>query len=156
MISLIVAMDKNRVIGHNNQLPWHLPNDLKFFKKITLNKKILMGRKTFLSIGRPLPKRHNIVLTRQPDFYASGIEIQHNLQNSLDKNEEIIIIGGQEIFEQTIIYAKRLYITLIDAEVIGDSYFPEYKNNFKIIQQENHQSDDKHKYNYSFLILDRI
>lgn len=127
MISLIVAHDNNRVIGYENAMPWHLPGDLQYFKEQTMGKPMIMGRKTFESIGRPLPGRRNIVITRNRDYEAEGIEVVYSLDEALQLAqgaEEIMIIGGQQIFTESLPIADRLYITHIDHEFVGDTYFP--------------------------------
>lgn len=129
MISLIVAHDKNRVIGYENDMPWHLPGDLKYFKEMTMGKPVIMGRKTFESIGRPLPGRRNIVITRNAAYEAEGIELAPSLEAALAlvrDVEEIMVIGGEQIFTQALPLADKLYITLIDHEFVGDTYFPDY------------------------------
>lgn len=129
MISLIVAHDKNHVIGYENGMPWHLPGDLQYFKEMTMGKPIIMGRKTFESIGRPLPGRRNIVITRNENYAAEGIETVASLNAALQLVQdvpEIMIIGGAQIFEQAMSIAEKLYITLIDHEFNGDTYFPRY------------------------------
>ena len=130
MISLIVAHDKNRVIGYENKMPWHLPGDLQYFKEMTMGKPIIMGRKTFESIGRPLPGRRNIVITRNESYNADGIEIVSSLEEAIELTKddiEIMIIGGEQIFRLALPIAQRLYITEIDKGFKGDTYFPEYK-----------------------------
>ncbi|MBQ0138037.1 MAG: dihydrofolate reductase [Kurthia sp.] len=130
MISLIVAHDKNHVIGLNNDMPWHLPGDLAYFKRMTMGKPIIMGRNTFESIGRALPGRRNIVITRNTNYTAEGAEVVHSLQEAINlvkDVEEIMIIGGQQIFTEALPLANRLYITEIDYEFEGDTYFPMYK-----------------------------
>lgn len=130
MISLIVAHDKNHVIGLNNEMPWHLPGDLAYFKKVTMGKPIIMGRNTFESIGRPLPGRQNIVITRNKQYQAARTDVVHSLEAALElvKDEpEIMVIGGQQIFTEALPLAERLYITKIDHEFEGDTYFPTYE-----------------------------
>lgn len=130
MISLIVAHDKNYVMGYENGMPWHLPGDLKYFKEMTMGKPIIMGRKTFESIGRPLPGRRNIVITRNTAYEAEGIEVVGSLEAALEMAKdapEIMIIGGAQIFELAMPLADRLYITLINHEFKGDTYFPQYE-----------------------------
>ncbi|OBW99607.1 dihydrofolate reductase [Gallibacterium genomosp. 1] len=159
MLSLIVAMSKNRVIGRDNQMPWHLPADLAWFKKNTLGKPVIMGRKTFQSIGRALPNRKNIVLSRQ-GFQADGIEVVSDLSQALAliKGEnEVMIIGGGHLFAETLPIADRLYLTEIDAELQGDTFFPEidpmvWKTNFI----ETRAVDDKNSYTLTFKILERM
>lgn len=144
MISLIVAMDKRGLIGNKNALPWHYPADLKYFKKTTLNKTVLMGRKTFESIlslvGKPLPQRHSIVLTRDKEFSYPGVEVVHSFDEVLKRNfeEEIFIIGGKQVYEASLAYVQRMYITHINKEYLGDTYLEgiDYSA-FKKIYQEN-------------------
>ena len=126
-ISISVAIGKNRVIGCENQLPWHLPNDLKHFKQLTLNKPVIMGRKTYESLGKPLPNRRNVIITRNKNYQASGCEIFSSLQEAIDKIDapEIIIIGGESIYTQALPLATHLYLTFVDAEIQGDTFFPE-------------------------------
>jgi dihydrofolate reductase len=161
-ISAILAMSKNRVIGKDNQIPWHLSADLKYFKRTTLNHHIIMGRKTFLSIGNPLPKRTNVVLTRNPFFIASNVlvatSIEEGLQLARDNGEEeTFIIGGGEIYRQSMPYLDKIYLTLIEVEVEGDVFFPELdESQWKLVSEEAHKADDKNEYNYSFLIYERI
>lgn len=139
MISLIVAHDKNRVIGYNNAMPWHLPGDLQYFKATTMGKPVVMGRKTFESIGRPLPGRRNIVITRNASYQAEGIEKVGSLDEALSLVSdvpEIMIIGGEQIFTQSLPLADRLYITLIDETFEGDTFFPSYDEWKKVSCQE--------------------
>ncbi|WP_370659235.1 dihydrofolate reductase [Modicisalibacter muralis] len=133
-VAMVAALSRNRVIGVGNQLPWYLPEDLKFFKRITLGKPLVMGRKTFESIGRPLPGRLNIVITRDTAFAHDGVRVCHDLagalaladwQATIDGAEEIAVIGGGEIFTQAMPSASRLYLTEVDVDIEGDAYFPE-------------------------------
>lgn len=161
MISLIVAMDKNRLIGKENQLPWHIPQDLAYFKKITLNHKIVMGRKTFESIGRPLPGRENIILTRDPSYSQEGCTIMHSIDEimmlSSGSDEEIFVIGGAEIFKEILSNSNRLYITEIDHEFDGDTYFPEtVDTEWKIISTEKGIKDEKNPYEFKFVVYEKI
>lgn len=151
MISLIVALDKNRVIGLNNAMPWHLPGELQYFKEMTMGKPIIMGRKTFESIGRPLPGRRNIVITRNPQYDAEGIELALSLGEAIKiagDVEEIMIIGGQQIFTESLSLADRLYITEINHEFEGDTYFPEYEGWQKVSCQEPIQTQDGYTFQY--------
>lgn len=144
MISLIVAHDKNHVIGQNNKMPWHLPGDLAYFKKTTMGKPIIMGRNTFESIGRPLPGRRNIVITRNNAYAADGIEIVHSVEEALElvkDQEEIMVIGGQQIFTEVLPLADRLYITKIDFEFEGDTFFPAYDDWVEKTTTENFLGD---------------
>ncbi|TWT28388.1 dihydrofolate reductase, partial [Planomicrobium sp. CPCC 101110] len=130
MISLMVAHDPNRVIGKDNLLPWHIPEDLAYFKKHTLGKGIVMGRNTFESIGRPLPKRRNIIVTRNPEYQVEGADVVHTLDDAIrlasEVHEEIMVIGGEEVFRSVLPRADRLYITMIKKPFEGDTFFPEY------------------------------
>ncbi len=162
IISAILAMSKNRVIGKDNQIPWHLSADLKYFKRTTLNHHIIMGRKTFLSIGNPLPKRTNIVLTRDPFFIASNVLVASSIEEALslaedNGEEEVFIIGGGEIYRQSMPYLDKIYLTLIDLEVEGDVFFPELEDQqWQLISEEPHEADEKNEYNYSFQVFERL
>ena len=128
-ISLVVAMAADRVIGKDNTMPWHLPSELKYFKEITMGKPIVMGRRTYESIGRPLPGRHNIVLTRQQVVLPPGVDVARSTEEALalaGEVDEVMIIGGGEIYRQFLPQATRLYVTEIDLVVDGDTRFPEF------------------------------
>ena len=159
MLSLIVATTQNRVIGKNNQMPWHLPADLAWFRQQTTGKPIIMGRKTFESIGRPLPKRTNIVLSRQP-FEQQGTIWQPSLKSAVDFCQdfaEIMLIGGGQLFQQALPQADRLYLTQIQTELDGDTFFPELNwNEWKIKFEQYRAADENNAYDCRFLILDRI
>ena len=157
MISLMVAHDPNRVIGKDNQLPWHIPEDLAYFKKHTVGKGIVMGRNTYESIGRPLPKRRNIVVTRNPEYQAEGIDVVHNLEEAVrlaeEQHEEVMVIGGEQIFRTILPKADRLYITLIKQEFDGDTFFPEYGSEWAVISEsEEHVSSN---IRFVYLVLER-
>ncbi|MFQ1004454.1 type 3 dihydrofolate reductase [Gilliamella sp. CG22] len=165
-LSIIVAMAHNRVIGFNNQMPWHLPADLAWFKKNTLNKPVIMGRKTFESIGKALPNRHNIVISRQAKTEAeSNINPNISWVTSIDEAlvvansqqcQEVFIIGGGNIYQQVLPFINRLYLTHIDADLQGDTYFPNYApETWQSVFQEHHQADDKNPYDYNFEVLER-
>lgn len=160
-IAMIAALDKNRVIGSDNAMPWHLPDDLKFFKDNTLKKTVVMGRKTFESIGaRPLPNRRNLVITRNTDFQAPGIEvftsIDAALQSCVTDTDEVIIMGGGQLYQQMMPYAHKLYLTLVEAEVSGDTVFPEWSlGDWQITSEYHHPQDEKHAYAFEFVILER-
>ncbi|SDH12960.1 dihydrofolate reductase [Planococcus glaciei] len=143
MISLMVAHDPNRVIGKDNQLPWHIPEDLAYFKKHTIGKGIVMGRNTYESIGRPLPKRRNIVVTRNPEYRADGIDVVHTLNEAVrlaeEQHEEVMVIGGEQIFRTILPQADRLYITLIKKEFDGDTFFPEYGPEWTVVSESEEQ-----------------
>lgn len=158
IISLIAAMANQQVIGKDNQMPWHLPADLAWFKRNTVNKPIIMGRKTYESIGRPLPGRHNIVLSRQPgnDERVTWVTSpEHALQAAGDV-DEVMIIGGGNIYRQFLPLANRLYITNIDAQFEGDTAFPDYSPRlWHSVFSEHHDKDSNNAYNYRFEILER-
>ncbi len=160
-ISSIVAVASNGVIGHNNDLPWRLSGDLKFFKKTTSGHHIIMGRKNFQSIGRPLPKRTNIILTRNPFFIVSNCLIAQSIEEALEMaydngEEEVFIIGGAKIYEQTMDIIDRLYYTEVHAEPEGDVFFPEVDwNQWTLISEEHLQADERNDHDYSFKIFER-
>ena len=159
MISIIVAMDTNRVIGKDNQMPWHMPADLRHFKEMTMGKPIVMGRKTYDSIGRPLPGRRNVIITRQQDLKIEGVEIVHSLPEALKlltAEPEIMIIGGGQVFNEALPLATRLYFTIIEHEFAGDTYFPAWeKSDWQLIEQEAHPADEKNPYPYQFAVFQR-
>lgn len=161
MISFIVAMDKNRVIGKDNQLPWHLPADLKFFKKTTMGHPIIMGRKTHESIGKPLPGRENIIVTRNKHYHLEGCTVIHSLAElkklESEKEAEVFVIGGAELFKTVFPIADRLYITMIAHEFAGDTYFPEFnESDWNLVSIEKGETDERNPYEYSFNIYERI
>jgi dihydrofolate reductase len=154
-LSLIAAMDENRLIGSNNQLPWHLPADLAFFKRTTMNKPIVMGRKTFESIGKALPGRRNIVITRDPAFSASGCEIVNGVDAALSRcgdDEEVMLIGGASLYRQAIGLATKMYITRIHHQFDGDTWFPEFENDgWEVVSREDFDADQDNPYAFSFV-----
>lgn len=158
-VSLIAAMDKNRVIGYNNQLPWHLPADLKHFKALTVGKPIIMGRKTYESIGRPLPERTNIVVTQDSNFKAPGCQIYQALNDALASvanTPEVMVIGGASIFEQCLPLAQTLYLTIIHHEFVGDTFFPKWEaGDWREVTHQDHAPDEKNAYAYSFVEFER-
>jgi len=158
-LSLIVAMDDNRLIGSNNDLPWQMPADLAYFKRTTMGKPIVMGRKTFTSIGRPLPGRRNIVITRNSGFSAPGCEIANGIQAAMSlcsDVEEVMLIGGASLYQQTIDQATRLYVTRIHHSFDGDTWFPEIDPGlWKEESREDHNADHSNPYAYSFMKFSR-
>lgn len=164
-IALIWAMAQNRVIGRDNKLPWYLPNDLKYFKRMTTGKPVIMGRKTFESIGRPLPNRTNIVVTRDAGFDAEGVKVVHSLDDAIELAEsetlinggdEVIVMGGAEIYRQALPRADRLYVTLVHAEVDGDAFFPEIElNAYRELAREDYAAEGPNPYDYSFVVYER-
>ena len=158
-LSLIWAMDENRLIGSDNRLPWHLPADMQWFRRQTMGKPVLMGRKTFDSIGKPLPGRQNIIMTRQLGLTIDGCTVVHSLAEASDATgdaEEIMVIGGAEIYARLLPEASRLYMTMIHHGFEGDTWFPEFDESaWKQVHSEEHQPDEKNAWPYSFIILER-
>lgn len=157
-IAIIAAVAQNNAIGLNNQLIWHLPADLQFFKKTTLNKTIIMGRKTFDSIGKALPKRTNIVISSNAQLQAPGCVVVHTLQEAIAKAdaEEVFIVGGANIYAQSMQMADKLYITHVHHQFEADTFFPEIDTQiWKVSSREDHFKDDKHAYDFSFVIYER-
>ncbi len=155
IISLIVATDESNGIGKDNQLPWHLPADLKHFKTLTTGHPIIMGRKTYESIGKALPNRRNIIISRQEKYTAEGAEVVSSLEDAfqLCKHEdEVFIIGGAQIFEHSLVLADVLYLTVIHHRFDADTFFPEIDQNiWKELESVSHQPDEKNKYSYTFI-----
>lgn len=162
LLSAIVAMAENRVIGANNQLPWYLPADLAHFKSITTGHPIVMGRKTYESIGKPLPNRTNIILTRDPDYQVNDCIVVSSIDDAIataaaDEQQEIFIIGGAEVYKQLLPRIQRLYITFVYHPFEGDVYFPELNmQEWREISNEPHPADEKNIYPYRFLVLEKI
>ena len=160
IISLIAAMDKNRLIGKNNSLPWNLPADMKYFRDKTKGKTVIMGRKTYESIGKPLPNRTNIIITRDQNFKAEGCIIVHSTDEAIKAAgnvEEIMVIGGSQIYKEFLPKADKMYLTFIDAEFEGDTYFPKYNiEEWKEISYEEHERDAENPYDYRFVVLERL
>lgn len=158
-LSLVVAMDINRVIGIDGDLPWHLPSDLRYFRDITMGKPIIMGRKTHESIGRPLPGRKNIVVTRNPDFSADGCEVVTSLHAGLvlaSDAPEIMMIGGATLYVDTLPMAHHIYLTEVHAEVEGDTWFPAIDENlWREISRADFFADHRNQYDYSFVVYER-
>lgn len=161
ILSLLVAADENNVIGKDNQLPWHLPNDLKYFKNQTWGMPILMGRKTFESIGKPLPGRKSIVITRNKDWQHGNVEVVHSVEEAIEKAKsfdvkEIFVIGGSEIFNTSFEKANRIYLTRIHHQFGGDSYFPNLsKEQWNLVSQRFCNADEKNLYSHTFQIWER-
>ncbi|MFM5362404.1 type 3 dihydrofolate reductase [Aeromonas veronii] len=160
-ISMIAAMAHDRVIGKDNQMPWHLPADLAHFKRVTLGKPVLMGRKTFESIGRPLPGRRNLVISRNPDYQAEGIEVVGSVEAALallagSSVEELMVIGGGHLYAEMLPSANCLYLTRIDLAVEGDTRFPAFDDGqWQRVDCESHLADEKNPHPYSFEIWQR-
>jgi dihydrofolate reductase len=161
IISCIVAKTKNNVIGKNNTMPWHISDDLKYFKKTTSGHTIILGKNNFESIGRALPNRTNIILTRNQSFKCSGCIIMDSIEKALKYayetgEDEVFIIGGGQIYDQTTVYWDKLYITEIDAELEGDVFFPSIdKSEWKLISEECHQKSEKNEYDFCFKVYER-
>ncbi|MCE9677850.1 type 3 dihydrofolate reductase [Shewanella sp. AS1] len=155
-IAMIAAMANNRVIGKDNQMPWHLPEDLRHFKAMTLGKPVVMGRKTFESIGRPLPGRHNIVISRQEGLLIEGVSCVTSFEAALalvGDCEELVVIGGGQLYESLLPRADKLYLTQIDLDVEGDTYFPAWDDgSWRIESSECHKNDKELQYRFINLI----
>lgn len=164
-LALIWAMARNRTIGRNNALPWYLPEDLKYFKRVTLGKPVIMGRKTWESIGRALPGRTNIVISRDAGFQAEGVRVVQSLEQALalaekisliDGAEEAVVIGGAQIYALALPHADRLYLTQVHADVEGDAHFPPLDlAPWHVVGREDFAAQGSNPYDYSFLILER-
>lgn len=160
IISLIWAMTNAHVIGIENRLPWKLPADMKWFRQHTLGKPVIMGRSTFESFGsKPLPERHNIVVTNQSNYIATGATVATSLDQALQLAgdvDEVMIIGGSSIYQQMLPRADRLYMTIVHADINGDAWFPEFDlHEWKTIEQHDYHADEKNTHDYSFFILER-
>lgn len=164
IISAIAALSKNKVIGRNNDLPWKLPDDMKYFMETTRGHHVVMGRRNYDSLrGRfkPLPERVNVVITRQKDFLADRCVVVHSMEDAIDvarraKERECFIIGGAEIYKLSLPYVTRLYLTEIDAVVDGDTYFPEIDlRDWKEVKRQHHPADDRHQYAFDFVLYEK-
>jgi dihydrofolate reductase len=158
-ISIIVAIDEHKAIGKDNQLLWHLPNDLKFFKKTTSGHPIIMGRKTYDSIGKPLPNRKNIIITRNKDLKIEGAEVYTSLTEALKnvaEEKEVFIIGGAEIYKQALPISDKIYLTQVHHQFEADTYLDGFdQSDWKTVHQEDYFKDEKHLYDYSFVLLQK-
>ena len=159
-LSIVVAMAANRVIGRDNRLPWHLPADLKHFRQLTTGKPILMGRKTWESIGRPLPERTNIVITRDTDYAAAGCVVVHSIDAALraaGHNDEVMVIGGSELYRQVLPQVTTIYLTRVHADIEGDAVFPEIdESEWREVERTDCVPDEKNAHAYSFITLERV
>jgi len=159
IISLIVAMDENRVIGHKNKLPWSLPSELKYFRETTKGKPVIMGRKTHESIGRPMPERLNIIVTRDKTYRADNCVVVGNREDAIkaaNGSNEIMIIGGAEIYKLFLPIADRLYMTKVHGSFDGDTYFPEFNENEWVKSKEKFvEKDNENKYSYTIMVFER-
>jgi len=160
MISIIVAVGKNGEIGKDNKLLWHLPDDLKFFKRITTGHPVLMGRNTFESIGRPLPNRRNIIITRNINYAAEGIEVANSINAALTlttDSEDIMIVGGADIYKQILPQTDRVYLTVVNAEPEADKFFEQLKpSQWKLVEETHHAVDEKHAYSFDMQVWERV
>ena len=158
-VSLIVAASTNNVIGSDGELPWHLPDDLRNFKRLTTGKPIVMGRKTFDSIGKPLPDRRNVVITRDPDCVAAGCDVVTSPEAALEllhNAAEVMIIGGSQIYGAFLPLADRVYLTRVHAEVDGDAVFPDLdENEWTLVSSESHGADDAHRFAFDCMVFER-
>jgi dihydrofolate reductase len=165
-LALIWAMSRNRVIGAAGGLPWRLPDEMRHFQRTTLDKPVIMGRRTFATMAEPLPRRTNIVLTRSPGYSHPGVEVAHDLVEALalaseicarDGAEEAVVIGGAEVYALALPKADRLYRTIIDADLEGDTYFPEYpERDWRELERYPHSADRRHAYSYTVQVLERV
>jgi len=163
-LSLIVATANHNIIGKDNSMPWHLPADLAYFKRVTLGKPVIMGRKTFESIGFPLPGRKNIVISRNQNYSVKGIQVAGSVKEALalvtDVTDvtEVMVIGGATIYQHCLVQADRLYVTHIDADIEGDTKFPEYNadNDWQKISSEKYLADENNAYNLDFCVYERL
>lgn len=158
-LAIIVAMSKNRVIGRGGELPWRLSADLQRFKRLTMGHPIIMGRKTYESIGRALPGRTSVVITRQADYSAEGVLIAASLPEALQRcgdAAEAFVIGGGEIYSQALPLADRLYVTTVEADVEGDTFFPQWDTRqWQLVEETSHQADAKNSFGMKFQVFDR-
>ncbi|QTE39456.1 dihydrofolate reductase [Mucilaginibacter gossypii] len=158
ILSIIVAIAKNHAIGKDNKLLWYLPNDLKHFKDVTTGHTVIMGRKTFDSVGKPLPRRRNIVITRQA-ISIDGCEVVPTIEAAIElckTEDEVFIVGGAEIYRQAIPLTNRIYLTIVDQDFEGDTFFPELNpDEWQEKDREDFEPDEKNKYKYSFITLER-
>ena len=164
IISLIAAMSKNRVIGRDNDLPWKLPDDMKFFQRTTRGHVVIMGRKNYDSLPpsyKPLPNRTNVILTRQEGYEAEDCVVFDNLDSALnfsrkEGEQEAFVIGGGQIYEQALEKSDRIYLTEIEAEIDGDTFFPKLSADWKEVSREHHSADERHQYAFDFVIYEKM
>lgn len=159
VVALIVAMARNGVIGADNRIPWHLPDELKMFKRLTMGHHIVMGRKTFESIGRLLPGRTHVIVTRQADYVVPGAIIAHSLDDALNaaaRDSVVFVIGGAELFREALPIADRLHLTIVDAEPEGDVYMPPIDfSRWREVSRETHPPDERHAHGYTYVLYER-
>lgn len=159
-LAIIVATDEQRLIGKNNDLPWQLSADLQYFRRVTMGKPIIMGRNTHESIGRALPGRKNIIVTKNTAYQAKACTVVHSIEDALiacEQVEEVMVMGGASLYEQFLPKADKLYLTQVHASLEGDTWFPQWqKNEWKELSRQDHNADDKNNYNYSFIVYEKI
>ncbi|MBY0266115.1 MAG: dihydrofolate reductase [Burkholderiales bacterium] len=159
-LSMIVAMAKNRVIGADGKIPWHLPNELQLFKRVTMGHHIIMGRKTFDSIGRLLPGRTTVIVTRQKDYAVAGAKVAHSLDAAVALcagDDEIFVIGGGELYRAALPQADRIYLTVVEVEPSGDTKMPEFEGkNWLLTSTQRFYKDERHAHDYRFEVHDRV
>ena len=159
IISLIVAMDENRAIGYKNKLPWNLPSELKYFRETTKGKPVIMGRKTHESIGKPMPERLNIIITRDKNYRTDNCVVVNNAQDAIKAakgSSEVMVIGGAEIYKLFLPIANRLYVTKVHGTFKGDTYFPEFNESEWIkVKEKFFEKDNENKYSYAIMVLER-
>ena len=159
-LSMVVALARNRVIGADGKIPWHLPNELQLFKSVTMGHHIIMGRKTYESIGRLLPGRTTVIVTRQKDYSISGAKIAHTLEQAItlcNGDSEIFVIGGGELYRAAMPMADRLYLTVVDAEPAGDTQMPEFNaTEWRLQSTKQYSRDERHAHDYRFEVHDRV
>jgi dihydrofolate reductase len=158
-IAIIAALARNRVIGRGNRLPWHLPDDLRHFKRLTLGRPIIMGRRTWESLPGLLPHRTHVVVTRDPDYRAQGAVVVRSLEEAVAAagGEEALVVGGAQLYALALPRASRLYLTLVDAQVEGDAFFPEIDPAaWREVAREPHAADERHAYPFAFVTLERV
>jgi dihydrofolate reductase len=158
-IAFVLAFDRKKVIGKDGRLPWRLPDDMKHVREVTTGKPLIMGRRTYESIGRPLPKRTNIVLTRDPAFRPEGVIVARTPDEALTlagDAPETIVFGGAEVFRHFLPMAERIYLTEVDADVGGDTYFDFGEKDWRVVETKAHPADERHAYPFKFMTLERI
>jgi dihydrofolate reductase len=161
IVALVAARSENNVIGNGGEIPWHLPGDLEFFKELTTGHTIIMGRKTFETLPRPLPNRRTIVLTRDRTYRPAGVEVTHSLETALDladpeEREEVFVVGGEEVYRIALPYARRMYLTRVHTIAPGDVFFPEFPaDEWEHTQTARHEADDQHEFDYTFEVWER-
>ena len=158
-IAIVAAVARNRVIGRGNALPWRLPDDLRHFKRLTLGRPIVMGRRTWESLPGVLPQRRHVVVTRDPAYSAPGADVVHSLEDAVAAvgGEEVLVVGGAELYALALPLAQRLYLTLVEADIEGDALFPMLDPaQWREVAREPHPADDRHAYPFSFVTLERV